>query len=500
MKRFNNIDKTSGVIGLLVLIGTDLYIRLWHIKDLFYWVLDYDEGAYSVGGRIISQGNIPYKDFVLVHPPLYDLFLSGIYKIFGYNFYYGRYFSVVLSILCVVLVYFIVKKLFGKPAAFLAGLFLIFMPGLFQLWYRVVQEPLGILFTLASIWFLTDYIKTNNIKAWKLIVAGIFLGLAISVKYTFAIGFVGLLLILFVKDYRKSLKPILLYTGGTIIGFLMICGYFLISTPQEFISQTLLSQASYRTTTWGMGLINAFRNLQIGSPYTQLTAISVIIVYVMAIILLLWCIWQRKYLIWAIPLFITSLFCLIYNPLEARYLVIPCLFLIFGVSSIFAKLELSTRLSFNWSLLIATGCSLLIIVCLATSIAIMRDYNWTDSKGNSYEKQAYLSTISYLRTQDAVLVYSTNPIIYALAPTLNSSKNFDTFALLEIAHWDNSKIVGNPRYIVIDPMMTLFAIAGRKEQINLLSYMANLHGDSVRVIPPVENEISSLNLTVIKLY
>jgi len=499
MKRFNKANITE-ITGITALISTDLYLRLWHIKSLFYWILDYDEGAYSVGGRLISQGNVPYKDFVLVHPPLYDMVLAGIYRIFGYNFYYGRYFSVALSVLCVILVYLIARRLSGKPAAFLAGLLLIFMPGLFQLWYRAVQEPLGIVFTLASIWFATDYVQTGKNEAWKFVIAGVLLGLAISVKYTFAIGFVGLFSVLFIKDYRKSLKPILLYTCGTIIGFLMICGYFLISTTREFISQTLLSQASYRAATFGMGLINAFHNLRIGSTYTQLTAISVIIVYVMAILLLLGYIWQRKYLIWAMPLFVTSLCCLIFNPLEARYLVIPCLFLILGSSSIFARLELSTRLSFNRSFLKAAGCSLLCLVCLATSIAIMRDYNWTDSKGDAYEEQAYLATISYVKTQDTGLVYSTNPIIYALAPELNAPVEFDTFGLLELANWDNSKIVGNPRYIIVDPMITLFAITRNGRPADLIAYILNIRGDSVRIAPKVEYDIGTLNLSVIKLY
>jgi len=75
---------------LLLILAVGAYLRLWHIQHLFKWIYDYDEGAYSVGGRLISQGYLPYQDFSLVHPPLYDLLLSGIYKVFGYNFFYGR--------------------------------------------------------------------------------------------------------------------------------------------------------------------------------------------------------------------------------------------------------------------------------------------------------------------------------------------------------------------------------------------------------------------------
>jgi dolichyl-phosphate-mannose--protein O-mannosyl transferase len=77
-------DKHSWILLFILALGT--YLRLWHIQHLFKWIYDYDEGAYSLGGRFISQGYLPYQDFPLVHPPLYDLLLAGIYKVFGYNF------------------------------------------------------------------------------------------------------------------------------------------------------------------------------------------------------------------------------------------------------------------------------------------------------------------------------------------------------------------------------------------------------------------------------
>jgi len=55
----------------------------------FNIIHDYDEGAYSLGARFMAEGYHPYTDFTLVHPPLYNLVLSGIYSIFGYDFMYG---------------------------------------------------------------------------------------------------------------------------------------------------------------------------------------------------------------------------------------------------------------------------------------------------------------------------------------------------------------------------------------------------------------------------
>lgn len=96
---------------LLGIMGVGAYLRVWQISHLFYWPSDYDESAYSVGARLISQGYLPYTDFVLMHPPFYNLVLAGIYKIFGYSFFYGRYLSFLLPMVCIVMAYLIAKKL-----------------------------------------------------------------------------------------------------------------------------------------------------------------------------------------------------------------------------------------------------------------------------------------------------------------------------------------------------------------------------------------------------
>ncbi len=93
------------ILALLGIIALAAYLRLWNIDHLFNVLHDYDEGAYSLGARFITQGYLPYQDFILVHPPLYDLVLASFYKIFGYSFLSGRYLSVALSLICIVIIY-----------------------------------------------------------------------------------------------------------------------------------------------------------------------------------------------------------------------------------------------------------------------------------------------------------------------------------------------------------------------------------------------------------
>jgi uncharacterized membrane protein len=89
LRPLTTVLKDRKIWALLLILGLGTYLRLWPIH-LFKWIQDYDEGAYSMGARFISQGYLPYRDFTLVHPPFYDLVLASIYKLFGYNFFYGR--------------------------------------------------------------------------------------------------------------------------------------------------------------------------------------------------------------------------------------------------------------------------------------------------------------------------------------------------------------------------------------------------------------------------
>ena len=98
-------------IALSVIVAVGLYFRLWHINSLFAVFHDYDPGAYALGARFISEGLMPYRDFILVHPPLYDLVLALIDRVFGYSYFHGAYLSVGLSVACIVLVYVIGRRL-----------------------------------------------------------------------------------------------------------------------------------------------------------------------------------------------------------------------------------------------------------------------------------------------------------------------------------------------------------------------------------------------------
>jgi 4-amino-4-deoxy-L-arabinose transferase-like glycosyltransferase len=476
MKIFRLINRPANFI-LLGIIGFDLLIRIWDVTHLYKWIYDYDEGAYSLGGRFIAQGYLPYQDFTLVHPPLHDLTLAGIYKILGYNFIYGRYFSVIISVICIILAYLIVKKLYNSSAGLIAAAFFALFPGFSLFWYRVVQEPLGILFILSGIFFATDYILKREF-GWRILVSGICLGLALTVKYTFIPAVAGCVLAFAVISLQGRWKTITgwfnrdlwLLVGGTALGFLTVTGYFLFTMPQEYISQTLTSQMGYRLGN--ISLSSVARVLSF-SQINWETGVTTFCIYFTGLACIAMAAFRRFsnasifILIGLVTSFVMSVFINRFG--ELRYLVSAFIFVPLAAASFVPKLNMklisgkltAVKLIYSGGLIVNL---ILLLVCAGGIVILLRyDYNYMGSEGITYEENVYKQTVSYLESVGAKKVYSLNPIIPALSPKINSSLNFDSFGYIEVLGQSPADIVQrNLRegvdYIVIDAVPRLLSL------------------------------------------
>jgi len=197
LSHFIAVVRDRRILALLGILALAAYLRLWNIEHLFNILHDYDEGAYSLGARFISQGYLPYRDFLLVHPPLYDLVLAGVYKVFGYSFFYGRYLSVALSLAAIVLLYLIGKRMYHPAAGLTAAALFAVSPMVMYLGRRAVQESLGILLILVAVYFAVVFV--DNRKENRLLFCGLALGLAVATKYLFipvAVGVVTTVVLL----------------------------------------------------------------------------------------------------------------------------------------------------------------------------------------------------------------------------------------------------------------------------------------------------------------
>jgi 4-amino-4-deoxy-L-arabinose transferase-like glycosyltransferase len=206
----SKVSKDRKVLALLGIIALGAYLRLWNLHHLFNAIHDYDEGIYSLGARFISQGYLPYQDFILAHPPLHSLTLTSIYELFGYDFFYGKYLSVVLSLACIVLIYLVGKKMYHPTAGLFAAALFAVDTGMVFVGRRAVQETLGIFLILLAIYFAIDFI--NNKKPNRLLLCGLALGLTVATKYIFIPAviaiIVALVLLTMGERFWQSLKTL----------------------------------------------------------------------------------------------------------------------------------------------------------------------------------------------------------------------------------------------------------------------------------------------------
>ena len=512
-----------------VILLFNAYLRLWGITHLFYWLNDYDEGAYSLGGKLISQGFLPYRDFVLVHPPLYDLALAAIYKIFGYNFFYGRYFSVALSFACLILVYLIIKKLYNPTAGLVAALLFTVFPGFDLLWYRAVQEPLGIFLVLLALFFAGSYIKSREHRN-NLVLSGLCLGFAIATKYTFIPAMTGFAFGIWVisTDWKLSNLPsffsgllkrdVWLLIAGTVVGFFLITGFFIIRFPHAFFSQTLSSQVEYRVGNTFNYIISQLKALPLGIREIFILAkgsfentIGMICVLIGVVLLITLFVKKRHSkvdIFFLIASFICLPLCSLFSPFgEIRYFVSYYFFILLAISTFIPDIgwKTITKQVTIQSLSANMGSVLIVlsmIVFIGGTIALRMDYNFLNSTHMTYEEQSYDDTINYLESVGAKNVYTMSPIIIALAPNLNTTPlNFDMVGELIVMKGSAStfyqKILNQGiDYAVID-QSSLWSINPLVKVIGGVSVEIRANGVEVRSFAP--NGVGLLGTAIFKV-
>jgi len=194
----------------VIIVAVGACFRLWGIDTLHNAIHDSDPGVHALAGRFITEGFLPYRDFVQVHPPLYDFVLAAVFKVFGYQFLYGRYLSVCLSLASLVLVYFLARRLYSHRVGIIAALLFAVEPMMVYFGRRCVQEALGLLLVLIAATLAVRYLENRRMAL--LFWCGIFLGLAISAKYVFvpvAVAFFCALVVLSLDgDKWRSIRRI----------------------------------------------------------------------------------------------------------------------------------------------------------------------------------------------------------------------------------------------------------------------------------------------------
>ncbi|MFH1404204.1 MAG: glycosyltransferase family 39 protein [Candidatus Altiarchaeota archaeon] len=201
---------------ILLVILLALSLRLVNLSSVPKW--DPDENAnvnYAVNLMAGTPRLFAYKYHFIPHPPAYFLSLILPIKLLGPGMLAIRIFSVVMSLIGMIIVYAIVSRILGAGYGFLAGLLYALTPEL-VFWGRMgfANNCLSVL-VLASIYFLQNFLESGRER--DLALSSILVGAATLVEYSGLVFVFSIALVLFWNSRKHLFKSLFLSLAPLII-------------------------------------------------------------------------------------------------------------------------------------------------------------------------------------------------------------------------------------------------------------------------------------------
>lgn len=204
---------------LVFIIVASFLLRIWQLGKIGDQIFD---EVYFVK---FAQNYLNGTEFFDIHPPLGKLIIAFGLKIFGDTSFTWRIMPAIFGTLIIPLGYFIGKELSSKVAGlFTAGI--LALDGMLLVYSRTGLIDIFLaFFILLSFYLFLKYCHTN--KLYWMILAGIVVGLASSVKYIGALILIVFLVMMINKkiSLRKNLWKMIIFL--IIIPLLIYLAFFL---------------------------------------------------------------------------------------------------------------------------------------------------------------------------------------------------------------------------------------------------------------------------------
>ena len=220
----------------------------------FYGVLvnvspHFREATYGMAAWRIVEGQIPYRDFYHAQPPISPFLLAFVFLLFGVGVVQGRLFLAFFTTFTTLMIFLVGKRIDYKTGL-LGGL--IFAVASVSITYgmRVLNDFIAMTFCIIGYYFLTSVIINYNksdfpAEMYKLILAGLFVGIGILVKtivVPISLAFIVILIMEgeFAKiKHSNQIKNVIFLIIGFSLPFLFIFLPFYLLIGDSFIVQVL---------------------------------------------------------------------------------------------------------------------------------------------------------------------------------------------------------------------------------------------------------------------
>ena len=276
--------------------------------------------------RALELRNGLFHDFVRdsFYPPLFSLFTTATFDLFGVSLFSARLVSAIFGVLTLWVVYELTNSMYGEKTALLSAVLLAVMPGYFWLARLALIEVTLVFFFTLSLFFFYRWLTTH--KNYLAVLSGLALGFGFLAKYQIVAAVACMavsMLVLGISRYKWlfSRFSLLIVTSLAVIIPWLVIAY-------NVLSSYVFSQWIYALQMGNPGRslysvrfpIPVFYLLEMVWPYPDVHPISLML-YIVGLVGLCFFVFRRKrgdkfVFVWFITVFV--FFTLISNR-EWRY-------------------------------------------------------------------------------------------------------------------------------------------------------------------------------------
>lgn len=211
--------KNSYFVFLIVVIT--ILLNVVNLKNLS--LIDWDEGAFALQAKWLASAGSEGKPFNFQTPPLYQVIIASLFKIFGYRDWILPFISIICSAIAVCITFLLAKELYNGTTGLFASILFISTEYFLFFSKSGLSDATFLLFFIASIYFFYQGIQKNKTSYY--IYCGIFTILACYTKYTGPILFL-IYLFIGIRRYKEINRFWYIFT--IIIPILLLLPYFFI--------------------------------------------------------------------------------------------------------------------------------------------------------------------------------------------------------------------------------------------------------------------------------
>lgn len=242
---------------------------------------NYDDGVYYASATGLVHGLLPYRDFLLLHPPAMPLLLAPFALVAqltsdSYGFAAARVGWMLLGAANAVLIWKILRPIGLVAAAFGGFGYAVFHPAVYSDKSTLLESP-ATTALLIAILLLQPLVRAESLPHGRAIVAGALLGLSMTIKVW---GVVTLLIVLgwllLLRRYGDALRVLIASAAATTV----ICLPFFAAAPSAMWNQIVRDQLIRE-----VGVVATLERLDrmvglgiISRPYPPAITVAVVVV------------------------------------------------------------------------------------------------------------------------------------------------------------------------------------------------------------------------------